>query len=267
LSESPFKLRAGLIWVQVDSPCGGNPLQFILDSGAEASVMDLQTARRLHLELGQPVTVRGITSTTLGFRTQSLPPRMGGVDLPTNFLAMDLSALSAACHRQVDGLVGADFFAGRVVQIDFARDKIRLLAKSKPGVKAEVLPLRIQALRLRVPVEVVGLGKAWARLDTGCASALHWAVSTQVLASQDSSQELGVGVTSVQIRQNNQSVRLGRLTLDHVSTGLHTEKLLAEEDGLLGAGLLSHFALVTIDEPAGQLILEDFANPKPHSRR
>jgi hypothetical protein len=78
---------------------------------------------------------------------------------------------------------------------------------------------------------------------------------------------LGVGVTSVQIRQNNQSVRLGRLTLDHVSTGLHTEKLLAEEDGLLGAGLLSHFALVTIDEPAGQLILEDFANPKPHSRR
>jgi hypothetical protein len=267
LSESPFKLRAGLIWVQVDSPRGGKPLQFILDSGAEASVMDFQTARRLHLELGQPVTVRGINSTTLGYWTESLPARVGGVDLPTNFLAMDLSALSAACHRQVDGLIGADFFAGRIVQIDFAKDKIRLLANSKPGMKAEVLPLQIQAARLRVPVEVVGLGKAWARLDTGCASALHWAVSTAVLAGQDSSQELGVGVTSVRIRQNSQSVRLGGLTLEHVSTGLHTEKLLAGEDGLLGAGLLSHFAIVTIDEPAGQLILEDFSTPKPHNRR
>jgi len=267
LSEFPFKLRSGLIWVQVDSPCGGKPLHFILDSGAEASVMDLQTARRLRLELGQPVTVRGINSTTLGYWTESSPARIGGVELPTNFLAMDLSALSAACHRAVDGLIGADFFAGRVVQIDFATDNIRLLAKSKPGVKAEVLPLQIQAARLRVPVEVVGLGKAWARLDTGCASALHWAVSTDVLAGQDSSQELGVGVTSVLIRQNSQSVRLGRLNLEHVSTGLHTEKLLAGEDGLLGAGLLSHFAIVTIDEPAGQLILEEFSNPKPHSRR
>jgi hypothetical protein len=49
-----------------DRQSGGKPLQFILDSGAEASVMDLQTARRLNLELGQPVTVRGINSTTLG---------------------------------------------------------------------------------------------------------------------------------------------------------------------------------------------------------
>jgi hypothetical protein len=55
--------------------------------------------------------------------------------------------------------------------------------------------------------------------------------------------------------------------LDKVPTGLHTEKLLAGEDGLLGAGLLTHFAIVTIDEPGGQLILEEYSNPKPHSRR
>ncbi|HTA29374.1 MAG TPA: retropepsin-like aspartic protease [Candidatus Cybelea sp.] len=267
LSELPFKSRAGLIWVQVDNPRGGKPLQFILDSGAEASVIDFKTAQRLHLCLGQPVTVRGINSTTSGYWTESASVRMGGVDLPTNFLAMDLSALSAACHRDVDGLIGADFFAGRIVQIDFTREKIRLLAKSNPHFKAEVLPLQVQALRLRVPVEVVGLGKAWARLDTGCASALHWAVSSDVLDRQPSTQELGVGVTSVRIRQNNQSVRLGALTVEKVATGLHTEKLLAGEDGLLGAGLLAHFAIVTIDEPAGQLILEEYSDPRPHTRR
>ncbi len=137
----------------------------------------------------------------MGYWTEAPPARIGGVDLPANLLAMDLSALSAACHHDVDGLIGADFFAGRIVQIDFTSETIRLLARSNPQFKAEVLPLQVQALRLRVPVEVVGLGKAWARLDTGCASALHWAVSSDVLDRQPSSQELGVGVTRVRIRQ------------------------------------------------------------------
>jgi hypothetical protein len=270
LCEMPFKLHAGLIWVRVESMRGGKPLDFILDSGAEASVMNLQTARRLGLELGQPVTVRGINATTLGYWLEAFPARAGAALLPAKYLAMDLSAVSAACHRRVDGLIGADFFAGRVVQIDFESEKIRLLENVAPGTNAEVLPLQVQAARLRAPVEVVGLGQAWARLDTGCASALHWAVSATALAGGCSCQELGVGVSSVLIRQNSQSVRLGRLTLKNISTGLHTETLLAGEAGLLGAGLLSQFATVTIDEPAGQLVLEGRAShvlPSPKFSR
>jgi hypothetical protein len=124
---------------------------------------------------------------------------MGGITLPTNYLAMDLSALSAACHAGVDGLIGADFFAGRVVQIDFAKQEVRILENCAPAADAEVLPLQIEAARLRVPVEVEGLGGAWARLDTGCASALHWAVSATALADERTSQEVGVGVSSVLI--------------------------------------------------------------------
>jgi hypothetical protein len=266
-TEFPFKLRAGLIWVQVEAQPGAKPLNFILDSGAEASVIDLQSARRFHLEAGQPVTVRGINDTTSGYWTKSLEARLGGIPLPAEYLAMDLSSLSAACHHEVDGLIGAGFFAGRVVQIDFAHEKIRLLENYAAAAKATVLPLQMQALRMRVPVEVVGLGNGWARLDTGCASALHWTISNAALAQQGTTQELGVGVTSLIIRKNTQTVRLGGLTLNYVSTGLHTEKILAGEDGLLGAGLLSHFARVTINEPAGQLILEEFPAPKPSNRR
>lgn len=158
--------------------------------------------------------------------------------------------------KEVEETNGNEFFAGRVVQIDFANEKIRLLENCSPGANAEVLPLQIEAARLRVPIEVVGLGKAWARLDTGCASALHWAVSATALAGERSSEELGVGVSSLLIRENAKTVRLGNLTLNNISTGLHTEKLLAGEAGLLGTGLLSHFATVTIDEPAGRLVLE-----------
>jgi hypothetical protein len=262
-SELPFKLRAGLIWVQVESPRGAKTLNFILDSGAEASVIDLQTAHRLGLELGQPITVRGINATTVGYWPEHLPAQMGGVSLTPNYLAMDLSALSSACHHRVDGLIGADFFAGRIVQIDFAKEKIRLLENYAPGANTQILPLQIEAARLRVPVEVVGLGKAWARLDTGCASALHWVVSAAALPGEGSTEELGVGVSSMLIRENSKSVRLGNLTVNDVATGLHTETLLAGEAGLLGAGLLAHFSIVTIDEPAGQLILEGLCSAKP----
>jgi hypothetical protein len=263
-----FELRAGLIWVRVENPQGGKPLNFILDSGAEASVIDTRAAQRLHLEMGQPVTVRGINSTTVGYWPEHLPAQMAGVSLPGDYLAMDLSELSDACHRRVDGLLGADFFAGRIVQIDFLKERIHLLDRFQPAADATVLPLQIDAARLRVPVEVEGLGKAWARLDTGCASDLHWAVSTTAMTREgSSSQELGVGVSSILIRENRKSVRLGNLTVNNVSTGLHTETLLAGEAGLLGDGLLSQFSVVTIDEPAGQLVLEGNPACKPAAPR
>jgi hypothetical protein len=221
--------------------------------------------RRLQLEFGQPVTVRGVNATTEGYWPEHLPARMAGISLPTDYLAMDLSTVSEACHRRADGLIGADFFAGRVVQIDFTREKIRLLENCQPGADAQVLPLQIEGSRLRAPVEVAGLGKGWARLDTGCASSLHWAVSTAALTEGDSSQELAVGVSSILIRHNSKSVRLGALTLKSVSVGMHTEKLLEGEAGLLGDGLLSQFGLVTIDEPGGRLVLEGLGSHILHS--
>jgi hypothetical protein len=260
--EFPFKWREGLIWVQVQGPRGGKPLNFVLDSAVEANVLDLETARRLNLGMGRPVKVHGMNTSSPGYLTESWPSRAGGVSPITNRLAMDLSTMSADCHRQVDGLIGADFFAGRVVQIDFASEKIRLLGNYQPGDKAEILPLQIQASKLRVPVEIVGLGKGWARLNTGCASSLRWAVTKTMLASQDSSREPGVGITSLVVRRNTQSVRLGSLTLEHVTTGLQSEAMMAGEAGMLGAGLLSHFSIVTIDEPAGHLILEGLDQPK-----
>ncbi len=77
--EFPFTLRAGLIWVQVDGPQGGKPLNFILDSGAEASVINLQTARHLRLKQGQPVNVSSIDASAVGYWPEKFSARMGGV--------------------------------------------------------------------------------------------------------------------------------------------------------------------------------------------
>ena len=253
----PFQFQAGLIFVQVACPGSPKPLEFLLDSGAEASVIDLRAARRLHLERGQAVTVRGVTGTSRGYWPEHLRATLGEVPLPTNYLAMDLASLGAACHQHVDGLIGAEFFAGRVVRINFTHRTLELLdASPATNAEDEVLPLQVTAQRLRVPVTVAGLGSAWARLDTGCASALHWTIAPAATGSPATPEvAVGVGVTSEQVRENNQTVHLGRLALANIPTGLHPEKLLTDETGLLGSGLLSRFSVVTIDTLTGRLLL------------
>jgi len=229
-------------------------------------MLDLASARRLNMGIGQPIAVRAMNTASSGYLTESWRARVAGVYSMTNRLAMDLSALSADCHHQVDGLIGAEFFAGHIVQIDFAKERIRLLQNYQPADKAEVLPLQIRARQIRIPVEVIGLGKGLARLNTGCASSLRWSVTKSMLASPDAPKPQGAGVTNLIVRKNTQSVRLGSLTLEDVPTGLQSEAMLAGEGGMMGAGLLSRFSIVTIDEPSGHLILEGLLKPKPPAR-
>jgi hypothetical protein len=250
--EIPFLWRAGLLWLQVENPRGGAPLNFILDSGIEYSVLDLASARRLNLGIGRPVAVHAMNTSSSGYLTESWRARVAGVYAMTNRLAMDLSALSAECHHQVDGLIGAEFFAGHILQIDFAKGKIRLLQNYQPLGKAEVLPLQMRAWQIRIPVEVLGLGKGLARLNTGCAWSLRWSVTKSMLANPEASNPV--------IRRNTQSVRLGGMVLEDVPTGLQSEAMMAGEGGMMGVSLLSRFSLVTIDEQSGHFILE---GPKP----
>jgi hypothetical protein len=54
-AEFPFKFREGLLWVEVKLPESERILNFLLDSGAQVSVVNLQTAKELGLRLGQKV--------------------------------------------------------------------------------------------------------------------------------------------------------------------------------------------------------------------
>src|SRR5712691_4375337 len=102
LSEFPFEFREGLVWVRVVVPQSAEPLNFLLDSGAGASVINLRTAKQLGVKLGQRVDVRGVGSSTEGFWSQRLTATASGVALPKEYLAVDLAELSQACDCGVD---------------------------------------------------------------------------------------------------------------------------------------------------------------------
>jgi predicted aspartyl protease len=248
--EIPLSYRDGMIWVRLATDRVTEPLNFLLDTGASASVLDRQTAGRLGLKLAGGVPVRGVGTQMTGSWTTPVTMRAGDVVLKQRFLAIDLQKLSRACEQPVDGLLGADFFRGRVVQIDYAAERLRLLSAA-PGRRA--LPLRIRREAMCVPIRVDGGAPQWVRLDTGCASALQWV--TPRLSAACAANQISIGMTKTSAPVVETTVELGTERIESVPTGLHRRALFAGEAGLLGNGLLSRYA-VTIDAARGRVILE-----------
>ena len=253
LAEFPFQFREGLLWVEVTLPQSEKPLNFLLDTGAGVSVINLNTAKRIGIRLGQEVTVRGIQTMLTGYWQQRMSAKVGNVKLPSEYLAVDLEKLSHSCERPVDGLVGADFFRGCVVQIDFDAQKIRMLKAEKARKSDGALPLELRAYGMRVPVSVNDHQHQWVRLDTGCATALQWVTS---VVPDQCTRQMAIGLAELSIPQTKTTVGIGEHKFENVPTGLHETAIFPGEAGLLGNGLLSLFSRVTIDAKAGRVILE-----------
>ena len=163
-AEFPFEFREGLLWVEVNVPQSKKPLNFLVDSGAGVSVINLSTAKRIGLKLGREVMVHGVQTMLTGYWQERMSAKVGDVELPRGYLAVDLDKLSSSCERPVDGLLGADFFRGRVVQIDFDAHKIRLLNPMKKIRPDAALPLQLRTCGIRVPISVNGHKRQWVRL-------------------------------------------------------------------------------------------------------
>ena len=252
-AEFPFEFREGLLWIEVNVPQSKKPLNFLVDTGAGVSVINLSTAKRIGLKLGREVTVHGVQTMLTGYWQERMSAKVGEVELPRGYLAVDLDKLSSSCERPVDGLVGADFFRCRVVQIDFDAKKIRLLTPAK-GEKSEAfLPLQLRPCGMRVPISVNGHKQQWVRLDTGCATALQWVTSD--MRPEQCGRKMAIGLAEISIPQAVTTVGIGGHEFDKVPTGLHDTAIFPGEAGLLGNALLSRFSTVTIDAKAGRLIL------------
>jgi hypothetical protein len=251
--EIHFQYRDGLIWLKVNVAGKSKPLNFLLDSGAGISAIDLQMARTLGVLLGSRQTVLGVNGRGVAFQVSDLQAVCAGVALPKTVLAVDLRPLSDCCERPVDGILGADFFRSRIVQIDFRDGRVRILERCDSNLaRCEILPIRMCNDAFCVPVRVAGNSAQWMRLDTGSDAALEWVVgATEKRRTGLSS----IGLSGVSGRHIHTSVQLGKQRFNAVTAGVHTEQIFPGEDGLLGNALLSKFRL-TIDQPENRVIFE-----------
>ena len=241
-----------MIWLKVGIAGQSKPLDFLLDSGAGQSDINLGTAQRIGAQLGARKTVLGMQGRCAAYRVNSLTATLASVPVPRELLALDLSSVSAGCGARIDGLLGADFFRGRIVQIDFASQTLRLLQRNEVNeAGCEILPLTTRNDAYCVWVSVDGNSPEWLRLDTGCNTALEWVVTGE------RAKKLGIttiGLNSGSVRAFHADVQFGSKCVSAVKTGIHTEQMFAGEAGLIGNGLLSRFT-VTIDPAKRRCLL------------
>jgi predicted aspartyl protease len=249
----PFEYCEGLLWVQIQIPQSAHPLNFLFDTGAEVSVINADTAAVLGLSAGGKIHVQGVQAATTGHWPVRLAAKAGNVDLPSKYLSLDLSRLAHSCSRPLDGLLGADFIQGKVVEIDFQSHLIRFREQISPAKSDVDLPLKASGKCFCVSVRVNNGQSQWVRLDTGCATALQWVTADAEVRAQSAIP--AIGLAGLAIPQTQTTVSLGGKQFDQVPTGIHRHAIFAGESGLLGNGLLNRFKTVTIDTKSARLVL------------
>ncbi len=197
----PFELDNNLIYVRV-SVNGSRPLSFILDTGAH-SMIHVRQARTIGLKLKLVGQARGAGATQpdVYLVTEKVSFSLPGVQLsPRMLVAVSLDAAEACVNefnideegrkigsdrskqsgakREVDGILGKQFFDQFVVEIDYAHRLLNVYDRSsyKYAGSGKEIPLEIgeQHIFARAQIKVAGRAPLAGRflLDTGSAQAI-----------------------------------------------------------------------------------------------
>lgn len=148
LPDVPFDLIHGQIVMRVAIGAVSG-LHVLLDTGTNPSVIDFETSARLGLPAG--IRSSGEASGTGDGRAETHASRIAGLRVgtaeipPMDAVATDLSQASRRLGLEIAGILGYDFFLGRIVEIDYPRRRVRLHpdAPAYPET-ALVAPLRTQ---------------------------------------------------------------------------------------------------------------------------
>jgi predicted aspartyl protease len=106
----------------------GHELDFILDTGAGNTSLDLNTAKRLGVKLGETFSVGGAgPSRVSAARVDDASVSVEGSSITQPVVsAIDLSRLPRLEGHRMDGILGYDFISRYVVAIDYARHELRI---------------------------------------------------------------------------------------------------------------------------------------------
>lgn len=240
--EIPFRYEHNLLWIKVDVAGRAEPLDFLFDTGAGATVLNVETAEKLGLGFGSSETVREVDSQSAAKWVKSFNAKVSGLAMPGYLLGIDLREPSRLCKHRIDGLLGADFLKNRIVRIDYAAGKIQFVQHSDtPGATAVVLPLKRRNDGFCVAATIAGKKNQWLRIDTGCDETLRWASREAVAVKGAHRMKAGI--------------QLGGRAFNDLDISVQKKPFFPDEDGLLGNAFLSNFT-VTIDLTKSELILE-----------
>ncbi len=177
----PFELNGRHIILK--GKVNGQPLTFVLDTGDQVAILDLDLAKRMNLDLsGGEVKVGGAGAAVLsGARVKDASFTLDGLQGFSQTVRMALPlgpVLSPRAGRPFEGIIGAEFIQEFVVEIDYQAKVLKLHDKEKfvytgPG---ESIPIDLVQGHPILEAEVTPIGSAPLKgkfvLDLGAGLAL-----------------------------------------------------------------------------------------------
>jgi predicted aspartyl protease len=122
----PFETSNNLVIVSTRIN-GLPPAQFLLDTGAEASAINADWAKRAGLKAAGNVELSASGGTAKGFFIEGTDLSIGTAELRNiRLLAVPLANLETAMGRPLGGIIGSELFRRYVIEIDYASRALRL---------------------------------------------------------------------------------------------------------------------------------------------
>jgi predicted aspartyl protease len=236
---------------------GQGPFPFVIDTGADRTVISAELAATLDLKPGEPVVVNGTAGVDLT-PTAIIPRLAVGV---REILDVDAPMLTAANLGAV-GMLGIDSLRDQRMVMDFHAKRMTVEASKREHFASDVIVVhahrRLGQLVLvdssigRVPIFVI--------LDSGAQNTIgNFALRDFVRGQRRGDSKLPVDVVSVSGRTTPaqfaslSNVKIGGVTLHNLPIAfadLHTFKEFDLNDQpamLLGMDVLRHFDRVSVD--------------------
>lgn len=169
-AADPLTFYSGRLFIAAS--VNGVPTEALLDSGAEASLVDPALAARAKLPEGTPQTIKGSGGSEQARIVEGATISALGLELhPEAIVVLDLSDLSSRLiKRPTQAIVGRELFDSARLRIEIAGGKIAVADRSvtPPGTR---LPLTSHAGIEAVPVFANGVA-AQAEFDLGNGSGI-----------------------------------------------------------------------------------------------
>jgi predicted aspartyl protease len=273
IAELPFEISNNLIILQ-GSINGSKPLSFLLDTGAEASVISEERAQELGLKLEEQTdaTTQGGSIEASLIKNGSL--RLAGVEIPKLILAaISLGGLESGLGRRVDGILGFDVYNRFVVEIDYSTKIIRFYEPQSYyySGRGEIIPVTIEEntpfIRASISLTKAQTFEGLFLVDLGAAGALTlnspFVKKYKLLETVPQT----VGITAGGVLAGKASARVGRLSSLHIgrftianpvtnfSQDTEGDDASSDNDGRIGGEILRRFKIV-VDYSRKQVILE-----------
>jgi Aspartyl protease/PDZ domain len=271
----PFELFGNLILLQVRVN-NSDSLRFILDTGADTSVIDARRAKALRLEPQGKIVASGAAGSAEATFTKGVSVSLSGVELlDQTIYVLPLDSLSAL-GRKIDGVLGNDVLKEFVVEIDYLAGTINLYEPQsyRYSGSGEFIPLMMDdgLLFVRASITPQGLApiEAKCEIDSGSTGAIllntpfvqrHNLLATVPKAIQTNTG--GVGGTAKMLRGRVNNVKLGRFVIDHpithFSQATQGDYASSKYDGLIGDQILRRFKVI-VDYSRRRMLLEPTAH-------